>query len=449
LPKTFDGIRKKKSRNRPSPPSFTFKKINLQIIVVVVILGLLAIGSFFIIRTIKDKLEIITLFRSGKYLIIFQNNAEIRPTGGFIGSFAVATFSEYRLKDFNFDTNIYKLDKSYSFDHNIPSPGPLQTITDKWALRDSNWAISFPESAQQIEWFYKQETGQDVDGVIAINGSVLRDVLKITGPIGLSNYNTIINYDNFFNELTTQIEDTYFNSQENQQENEPKTILKDLMPEVFQRIKTHKLQVLKLAYKEILQKQILFYSRNSNIENDILARNWGGEIQKTSSDYLSVNQASIVDVVRIPKVGGKSSVSVKEKIDYKVEKQEAVLIGNLTVTRMHEGTYYWPDGINHNWTRVLVPKGSVLQTATMDGADYKDVVVTDIESQKTTFGFWTQTAPQTSTVVNLTYILPVSLQNYSLLVQKQSGNLGDQLTVTFGNKLLFSGVLDEDKTIKQ
>jgi hypothetical protein len=406
----------------------------------------LVLGLILALNTAKNELAIFRLFRSGRYLIIFQNNSELRPTGGFIGSFAVATFSGYRLKDLNFDTNIYKLDKSYSENHNIPPPGPLATITEKWALRDSNWAVSFPESAQQIEWFYKAETGQELDGVIAVNASVVRDILKIIGPIDLAKYNTTINYDNFFTELTTQIEQDYFTIQGNILENEPKTILQDLMPVVFQKIKTHKLAVLKLAYSEILQKQILFYANNSQIESAILAKNWGGEIQKTSSDYLSVNQASIVDV-RIPKIGGKSSVSVAEKIAYEVTKYDDTLVGNLTVMRTHNGNSTWPDGVNHNWTRILVPEGSKLQTATMDGKDFKGDIIIDVESGKTTFGFWTQTAPQTSTVVNLIYTLPISEQNYSLLVQKQPGNLGDALKVTFENKVLFDGVLDTDKKL--
>jgi len=437
---SLDGI-KQRSRKRLR------KKTNWQIPIIFGILGLLIVGFLVILSTVKNELAIFRLFRSGKYLIIFQNNSELRPTGGFIGSFAVATFSGYRLKNINFDTNIYKLDKSYAANHNIPPPGPLGMIVDKWALRDSNWAISYPESAKKIEWFYQQETGEDLDGVIAVNASVVRDILKITGPIDLPKYQTTINYDNFFTELVTQIEQDYFKNQGNILENEPKTILQDLMPVVFREAKTHESAVLKLAYKEILQKQILFYANNSQIESAILAKNWGGEVQKSASDYLAVNQASIVDQ-KIPQVGGKSSVSVAEKIDYEVTKKDDTLVGNLTVTRTHNGNYTWPDGTNHNWTRILVPEGSVLQTATMDGKDFKKDITEDIESGKTTFGFWTQTAPQTSTVVNLTYALPISEQNYSLLVQKQPGNLGEALKVTFENKVLFDGVLDGDKKIK-
>ena len=51
---------------------------------------------------------------NGKYLILFQNNTELRPSGGFIGSFAEADFKKGAIQNYSFETNIYKRDKTYS-----------------------------------------------------------------------------------------------------------------------------------------------------------------------------------------------------------------------------------------------------------------------------------------------------------------------------------------------
>ena len=192
----------------------------------------------------------------------------------------------------------------------------------------------------------------------------------------------------------------------------------------------------------------MFYSNNSEIEDGILAENWGGEVQRAPSDYLTINHTNLSDNSKDKSIGGKSSVSVNEGLNYKVTKDAGLLIGNLTITRSHAGSSSWPDGTNFNWTRVLVPEGSLLKTATMDGKDISKEITEDVESGKTSFGFYTKTAPQTSTVVSLTYVLPISEHNYFLLIQKQSGNLGDNLEVTKDNKVLFNGILDTDKEIK-
>lgn len=436
----IDGLRKYEKKVLVIPQKIKKRFNYWYFIIPIILIGIIFLISFSA-KAVNGKLDVLRLFKAGKYLVIFQNNSELRPTGGFIGSFAVIEFSDYKIKNIDFNTNIYKLDKVFSQDHIVSPPAPLEEISNgRWALRDSNFAVSYPESAKQIEWFFKEETGQDIDGIIAVNASVVRDLIKLSGPINLEKYNTTITFDNFFTELTTKIEKDYFLDTNNKTENEPKTILKDMMPIVFERISQNKLSVIKLLYNELNQKQILFYSKNSEIEDGVLTENWGGEVQKSNSDYLFVNQTNIS--------GGKSSVSVNEGLNYKVTKDGGLLLGNLTITRSHAGSIIWPDGINRNWTRVLVPEGSLLKAATMDGKDISKKITEDIESGKTSFGFWTETAPQTSTVVILTYVLPISEHNYSLLVQKQPGNLGDNLEVLKDNKVLFNGVLDTDKEIR-
>jgi hypothetical protein len=401
-------------------------------------------SGYLVVAANKNKLNILKLFRNGKYLVLFQNNAEMRPTGGFIGSFAVIEIADFKVKNIDFNSNIYKLDHDYMATHYIEPPAPIASMNwGSWALRDSNYAISYPESAKQIEWFYNQETGDKVDGVIALNASVVKDLLKITGQINLESYDTAISADNFFTELTRQIERNYYDSTTGRDANEPKTILKDLMPKLAHQILVgNKARVMELLYNEIKEKQILFYSNNTNIENSILAENWGGEVKDTNGDYLAVNVANLD--------GGKSSLNVSESLDYNVNNTDNKPVAKLTITRTHLGSYTWPDGINKNYVRVLVPNGSVLNTITLNNKDISSQVSMDIESGKTTFGFFTATAPGTSDVVKLNYNLPISILNkkYQLLIQKQPGNLGDDLVVKYNDKILFNGILSTDKTIK-
>ena len=401
-------------------------------------------------ETVKSKAGALKMFAHGKYLVVFQNNAEMRPTGGFIGTFAVVSFADYKIQKIDFNTNIYKLDNAFTTKTQVLPPDPLSEITqNKWALRDSNFDINFPEASADIQWFFEQESSQKVDGVIAVNASIISDLLRLTGPVYVEKYDTTITADNFFQEMAQKIEKEYFNSAENQAENEPKTILKDLMPILADKaFNLPKYKLVKLASDSMNQKQILLQSNNDSIQQSILANNWGGEIQSTDGDYLGVNNANITDLSKIKNGGAKTSLKIKESIDYRVEEVGGALQSNLTLTRSHTGSYAWPDGANMNWTRVLVPEGSTLLTAQLNGQDVSDTVEIGYEAGKKTFGFWMNTNPQSSSVLNLTYKLPINSSNYSLLVQSQPGNLGDNLIVNYKNRTIFNGFFNQDLKLK-
>ena len=449
----IDTIKILKRSVEPIRPISPKKRFNLWVIFLIC-LGLVNIFFWGLkgAGVLKAKLDVFNLFKDGKYLVLFQNNTEMRPSGGFIGSFAVVEFFDYKIKKIDFNTNIYKLDNPFTAAHTVIPPEPLAVANGgKWALRDSNFAVDFPEAAQKVEWFYGQETGDKVDGVVAINASVIQDLLKITGPIFLENYNAQISSENFFTELATKIEKEYFYDQKNWLENEPKSILKDLMPVLLDRAFTSsKIEVTKLLYKELAQKQVLFFSHDSKIQQSLENENWAGKVRETPSDYLAINNANINNDPSNKNVGAKSSLNIKETIDYKVNTVNGVMMGGLTLTRSHTGTYNWPDGMNTNWTRVLVPYGSELKVAELNGQDILNNVKIDSEAGKTTFGLWILTEPQTSNVLRLTYQLPVNVKpvNYSLLVQKQPGNLGDDLVASLNNRILFQGILKSDKLIK-
>ena len=421
----------------------------LALLVFIILFGLSFFGTVTAV-SIKNKAGVAKMFQQGKYLVIFQNNAEMRPTGGFIGSFAVVDFDGYKVANIDFNTNIFKLDDAFTKTTQIATPVPLNQINqNKWALRDSNFAISYPQTASDIQWFYEQETGKKVDGVIALNATIVQDLLKLTGPIYLAKYESTITADNFLDEMAQKIEKEYFYDGAGQTENEPKTILKDLMPVLIEKtLRLPKYQLLKFGLMSMDKKLVLLQSNNPVVQQSILQNNWGGAVRETSSDYLMVNNANITDLTLLKNGGAKTSLKVKESIDYQVEEGSNGLQSNLILTRSHTGSYAWPDGINMNWTRILVPVGSTLIKAELNGQEITSKVVVGPDSGKTSFGLWINTNPQTSSVLKLSYNLPISANNYSLLIQNQPGNLGDNLKISLKNRLIFNGILDQDRVIK-
>lgn len=119
-----------------------------------------------------------------RYLLLLQNNLELRPGGGFLGQYAVVEVKNGEVLSFEVaDTN--NLDSTYKSDRLLPEK--LQQYlsdTKKMKMRDSNYSPHYPENVADALHFYEL-SGNDAnfDGVFALNASLLEDVLAITGPI--------------------------------------------------------------------------------------------------------------------------------------------------------------------------------------------------------------------------------------------------------------------------
>lgn len=143
------------------------------------------------------------------YLLLLQNSMELRPTGGFIGSVAIASFADGRL------TNL-QVEDVYTFDGqlkgHVDPPTPIKELLgqEHWYLRDSNWDPDFKEAGERARWFYEKETGASVDGVIGISTPFIIDILAATGPIELSDYGDRITAENFYGKSIYYTQNDFF-----------------------------------------------------------------------------------------------------------------------------------------------------------------------------------------------------------------------------------------------
>lgn len=396
---------------------------------------------------LKNNFEIIKLFKNGKFLILWQNNSELRPAGGFLGSYALVEMKNGRIDNLSINSNIYKMDDKFGYIRQIKAPEPLQSFINErfWTMHDANWSADFAQAARDVIWFYHEESSNKVDGVIAVNATVAQDLLSITGPITLDQYSLTLNEDNFFDVLHNQIEKKYYQDEENQLNNEPKTILKDLYKTLLDNVeeKKYRRQLYNLLKTELKEKQILFYFNNLYLEKTMAWLNWGGLVKETKNDYLYISNANL---------GGlKSSLDVDQKITMEVQKENEQSNNELTIIRTHRGSGQWPHEENRNYMKIFVPQNSSLISASMDGQDISSKVTISKEFNKTVFGFWFSTLPQTSRKLIVSYQLPEKVsqnKQYRLFWQKQPGVIYDDLTVNFNKKKKFEGLLRTDQIIK-
>ena len=141
------------------------------------------------------------------YLIEMVDSTELRPTGGFIGNYGIATLVGGRLTDAHI-TDIYLLDYAYKASGgHIPYP-PAYTwfsqhlSSDTWSFRDSNLEADFPTSARMGEVNYMREGGKvSVQGVISITPALIQHMLAITGPIFIPEYHETVTPQNLIDRI--------------------------------------------------------------------------------------------------------------------------------------------------------------------------------------------------------------------------------------------------------
>jgi len=392
-----------------------------------------------------------------KYVFLFQNNHEIRPTGGFIGSYGFLDMHEGAIRKF-FVNGIFDPDGQLSV--NIVPPQPVQKISAAWSLHDSNWFPDFPLSAEKAIFFYEKTGGPTVDGVIAVTPEFLRRLLEITGPIYLEQHHVTVDAGNFIEKIQNKVEVDYDIS-----ENKPKQILSDLAPILLEKtIQLHDgntlFKMLDAIYSAAREKHILLYSRNETIQKLYSQIGWSGEVRVAPADFFEVVNANIN--------GFKTDGVVEESVNHSAEIQvDGSIIDTVSITRKHTGgdtKYDWWNRVNADFMRIYVPEGSQLisvsgQTREIVSSplDYdalgfkRDDDIERIErsakidpesgtriyseSGKTVFGNWVYVSPKEDVTVTYVYKLPFSARelsstsdapSYSLLVQKQSGTLGDR-----------------------
>ena len=135
------------------------------------------------------------LNKESKWLILLQNDNELRATGGFMGSYALLSINRGKIIDISIE-DIYDADGQFT-GYFPPPAGIKEYLSSGNGLRlpDANWHPDFPTSAQQILGYFALGNRQEIIGVIAITNSVIRELLTITGPIPLPDYQTSLTAD--------------------------------------------------------------------------------------------------------------------------------------------------------------------------------------------------------------------------------------------------------------
>lgn len=318
-----------------------------------------------------------------RYLIIAQNEDEIRPTGGFIAGAGLLVIENGRIVDLSFrDANqidAWSDDFRYLVKPYGDPPAPIQQFMslELFLFRDANFWPDFPTSAEMAMqlYTYGQET-PPLDGAIAIDQQFMKMLLDVIGPINVPTETVDITSSNV---ISAMREAWGIDEGETVKEwiFDRKSFISTFATAMMTKVQTEfdsidPLYLVKTIHDAIALRHLQIYMRNSEVATVLNDLNWDGRLaNETGQDMFMLVDTN----VGINKV----NVYVDNTIRYQVDlgTQQA----DLTVSYQHHGidrgetchqgtpytaevtyigradTCYW------DYVRVYAPTGSTLLDA--------------------------------------------------------------------------------------
>lgn len=374
------------------------------------------------------------------YLMLFQNDKELRATGGFITAYAFLKVDKGHLSTTASD-DIYRLDERLlnvckSKICPLAPPTPIVKYLPEtsgktrsaWSMRDSNISPNLPTAAGEFERMYQfLGEGLPYDGIITIDSQVVEELIKVTGPVDIYGISYSSEKDKRCNCPNVIYELEHYAEVASRGEQDRKAVLGTLMQQILAKSlgagPDKILDFINTGVKLASDKHIMFYMHDQKTQQALSKLHWTGEIRSFNGDYLHINDSNFA--------GGKSNLYVEEKVT-----DEITIDGGGNVKHKVTIDYknpqpsnIWLNGILRDYVRLYVPKGSKLVSS--KGSDDPINTINDEGLNKTYFDAFITVRPQNSRTLSFEYALPekVSGKDYSYLIQKQPGAKDHRYTV--------------------
>lgn len=307
------------------------------------------------------------------YLLLLQNSMELRPTGGFIGSVATVTVADGTITT-PVVQDVYALDGQLK--GHVDPPLPIKELLQQehWYLRDSNWDPDFAVSGEKAAWFYQKETGQSVDGVIAISTPLLTELLGVTGPLDLPDYNDRITKENFFGKSLFYTKADFFPGS-----TQKKDFLGSLMVAIMSRLTSgttgDAAGLMRVVGRALARGDIQFWFPQRQIQATVKQAGWAGDIVQPdacehSSPSCVVNRVAMVE----SNMGvNKANFFIKRTIKNRVDlSDDGGIDGTIAITYKNQSAddaAISGGGVYLTYLRVFLPADALVLSAALDGME--------------------------------------------------------------------------------
>ncbi len=319
-----------------------------------------------------------------KYVVLLQNNTELRPSGGFMGSYATVSTKCEGLSA-KCGIKEIKVQDIYEPDGKLPGhvepPYPVQEAFGQgwWKLRDANWDPDFASAAAIVAWFMEQGGEANIDGIFAVNQLTVNQLISIFGPIKLNTYDETITDKNFY-----RLAQRYAETRIEGNKTDKRGFLGAVGVALEERIKSAKLnqliQLASLTVKELEKGEILVWMKDEKMQKEIEFRGWGGKLEagwNQQSDFLYLVESNLG--------ANKANCCVTRDVTHDLIHDGHMIKEKVTIKWKNESEFEHPKppdfwGGNYiDYVRVIVPRESVIVTVTVGGKKIRKATLEDFE----------------------------------------------------------------------
>ncbi len=390
------------------------------------------------------------------YLVLFQNNMELRPTGGFIGSYGRLEFENGKLKNLKVD-DIYNLDGNLK-DHIEPPPEIKSDLGQKdWYLRDSNFEPDFPTSARQAEFFYNKEAGERVQGVVALDLTAAGKLIEAVGGLNLSDYSEAVTKENLFENAVKHSESDFFPGSSGKR-NYLTSLQNALFNKIFFTSNQNWPAIVASLGEALEQKHMLVYFEDPQVFSYIASQNWAGILPREPEKKEGETQ-DLLAIVEANLGANKSNYYLERdlKLDTEIGKEYEVYHRLLITYRNNSPSSAFPAGTYKNRLRIYLPAGTKLNRASLNGIDITKELNPLSDYGRTYYSLLVEVSPKQEVFLNFDYTLlnPLSfkddLNKYRLDIIKQAGTGSDpfEWTLTYPINLKIESGMENSLTSVQ
>lgn len=387
------------------------------------------------------------------YLLLFQNDKEIRATGGFMTAYAGLKLDKGKIST-GVSDDIYRLDEmllEVCKKKICPLTPPTPIIKylpefdgkprKAWSMRDSNLSPDVPTSAKEFESMYNlMGNNFPYEGIIYIDTQVVEKLIEITGPIDVygTKYSAEIDPRCNCPNVIYGLED--YAEVAAKGEKDRKAVLGVLMQQILARSLGADVEKIPQLLQTIVtlanEKHIIFYMHDKDLQHGLSNLSWTGEVKNVeNSDYLYINDSNFA--------GGKSNLYVEQTVTQAIEVKSGVVKKKITIEYENLQQFNsWLNGINRDYVRVYVPKGSKL----ISSKGSEDKVETLEDLNKTVFTAFIQVRPQNTRKLEFEYEIPYKpTKEYKILIQRQPGAKEFKYIINLNGHQKESFLLNMDK----
>ena len=311
-----------------------------------------------------------------RYLALFQNPAEVRPTGGFVGTIAFVEIERGQISSYEFH-DVYEISSRYQerVDDGIDPPWALAEFVrpDYVQYQDANWWPHFPTTARNYIDITTVAGWGPIDSVVAVQPDAVSDLITITGPItvDVDGDDRVITPENLQDEAERQRRIERQGVEREAGHKEVVSLIGEvLLNHLSEGDRDDLIDAAFLVFDALDRRDMQAYHVDNAVQAFLEERNWAGQVHPDpGTPTIATAFANVT--------GLKTSLVMQPGMELELLESgtEGVMEATLTITMDHVGEqeadpFY--EGFQRWWIDLMLPEKAILIDSTPRPADDPD-----------------------------------------------------------------------------